>query len=224
MLPPVPPEWVGAFADQKVPRTANFNPSAASGASWVKKLPRLTTAQVNTGDKQYRARLGNLAALDVMVSEILTKLDEEDLLDNTYIIYTTDNGFHIGNHRLTAGKRCPYEEDINIPLLIRGPDVAQGVTSDAINNHVDMAPTILQMMGISAQSSYALDGSPVPYTSAALGTSSKAELHNVEFWNGIGDPEGLPAGLYFNNTYKALRLIADGNSFFYSKARIPYSD
>ncbi len=48
-------------------------------------------------------------------------------------------GFHIGQHRLTAGKLCPYEEDINIPLLIRGPDVAKGVTSEIINSHTDMA-------------------------------------------------------------------------------------
>lgn len=57
---------------------------------------------------------------------MISKLDGYGLLDNTYIIYTTDNGFHIGNHRLGAGKRCPYEEDINIPLLVRGPDVARG--------------------------------------------------------------------------------------------------
>ena len=76
--------------------------------------------------------------MDDMVGNLTTKLQQKGLLDNTYIIFTSDNGkyrsrtsyaeggatkqclgFHIGNHRLVPGKRCPYEEDINIPLLIR---------------------------------------------------------------------------------------------------------
>ena len=86
----------------------------------------------------YAARLGNLAYVDDMVGSMVTKLQQRGLLDNTYVIFTSDNGkrmpqtssvkentakvplgFHIGNHRLPPGKRCPYEEDINIPLLIR---------------------------------------------------------------------------------------------------------
>ena len=109
-----------------------------SGASWVYKLPRLSSSQLNTADQVYAARLGNLAYIDDMVANLTTKLQQRGLMGNTYIIFTTDNGkymsqtsytngrtakqclgFHIGNHRLVPGKRCPYEEDINIPLMIR---------------------------------------------------------------------------------------------------------
>ena len=102
-------------------------------------------------------------------------------------------------------------------LCASGPDVAQGVTSSTVHSHLDMTPTILQMLGVPAQASYAFDGAAIPYTAAALGGPSKAELVGVEFWNSLGDPEGLPAGLYYNNTYKTLRLMSDGNSFYYSK-------
>ncbi|KAK3053173.1 hypothetical protein LTR09_005799 [Extremus antarcticus] len=217
MTPPVPSKYANTYKGSKAPRSANFNPQSPSGASWVKNLPRLTTNQLNNADQIYAARLGNLAAINDMVGTIINKLSSNGLLANTYVIFTSDNGFHIGNHRLTPGKRCPYEEDINIPLLIRGPDVAKGVTSTAINSHTDMAPTILQMLGVPALASYQFDGAPIPYTASALGTTPQTELLNVEFWNGGGDPEGLPAGLYYNNTYKALRVISDGNSFFYSK-------
>lgn len=105
----------------------------------MKALPRLNAADVTELDQIYRHRLGNLAYIDDMVGSVIQKMDELGILDNTYIIYTTDNGFHMGNHRLRAGKRCPYEEDINIPLLITGPGVAQGVTSEVVNSHTDMA-------------------------------------------------------------------------------------
>lgn len=185
-----------------------------SGASWVKNLPKLTSASITKYDQIYAARLGNLAAVDDMVGNIINRLSSKGLLDNTYVIFTTDNGFHISNHRLPPGKRCPYEEDINIPLYIRGPDVAQGVTSATIHSHTDMAPTILQMLGVPILDSYQFDGSPVPYTSSALTGSAKTELLTVEFWNGgAGTPEAVPAGEYYNNTYKALRAISDSSEF-----------
>jgi N-acetylglucosamine-6-sulfatase len=152
-----------------------------------------------------------------MVAAIINRLDSQNLLDNTYIVYTTDNGFHIGNHRLPPGKRCPYEEDVNIPLYIRGPDVPAGVTSNGVHSHVDMAPTILQMLDVPILNSYQFDGDVFPYTSSALGQTAKTELLTVEFWNGgPGSPEGVPDGEYYNNTYKALRVISDGSEFAHS--------
>ena len=63
-----------------------------SGASWVYKLPRLNSSQLTTADKVYAARLGNLAYIDDMVGNLTTKLQQKGLLDNTYIIFTSDNG------------------------------------------------------------------------------------------------------------------------------------
>ena len=120
----------------------------------------------------------------------------------------------MGNHRLGAGKRCPYEEDINIPLLIRGPDVAQGVTSSIVNSHTDMAPTILKMLGVPLRPEF--DGAPIAYTNEELGTVDKHELVNVEFWNSGSHPVGVVNQKYYNNTYKALRLISDDYSFLYT--------
>ena len=102
----------------------------------MREIPQLDAQAVAHGDKVYAHRLGNLAAIDGMVSSLINKLSDKGLLDNTYILYTTDNGkadlilrktgrlteivgFHINQHRLPPGKRCPYEEDINIPLLVR---------------------------------------------------------------------------------------------------------
>lgn len=97
-----------------------------------------------------------------------------------------------------------------------GPDVAKGVTTHLVNSHIDMAPTILQMLGVPDQDSHAFDGTPIPYTEAELSRSSSHELVQVESWTGLGSLEGITKGLYYNNTYKSLRLISDGNNLFYS--------
>lgn len=213
--PPVPEAFKGKFNGSLAPRTANFNPDEPSGASWVYNLPQLDDSQIQICDNTQAHRLGNIAAIDAMVASFVQKLEHHGILDNTYIIYTTDNGFHIGNHRLLPGKRCPYEEDINIPLVIRGPDVPKGLQSNITNTHTDMAPTILQMLGVPARTEF--DGAPIAYSQQEILTSTKNELVSVEFWNGgAHTPIGFKHGSYYNNTYKALRLMSDDYSLYYS--------
>lgn len=125
--------------------------------------------------------------------------------------YTSDNGFHIGNHRMQAGKRCGYETDVNIPLLIRGPDVPHGVKSGNFNSHTDMAPTILQMLGIPLRDDF--DGAPIPYTEKALDGDPNTEAIGIEFWDAVPKKKGHN---YWDHTYKSLRLRTHDGSFYYS--------
>ena len=210
--PPPPAKWKGKFSNRKAPRNADFNPADRSGASWVWNLPRLTTKQVVSADNIHVHRLENIAAIDDMVASLISKLKDKNLLDNTYVIYTSDNGFHIGNHRMTPGKRCGYETDINIPLLMRGPNVAKGVTSEIVNSHSDMAPTILKMMGVPLRGDF--DGEPIAYTTDEISSTSKNEHVNVEFWD--NDPRVKPGKMYYDNTYKSLRIQTHGGNFYYS--------
>src|SRR5581483_11690333 len=68
-------------------------------------------------------------------------------LDNTYIVFTSDNGFHLGQHRLPAGKQTAYETDIHLPLLVRGPGVPAGAHVTALAGNVDLAPTFAALGG-----------------------------------------------------------------------------
>lgn len=149
-----------------------------------------------------------------MVAALVQKLEEHKILDNTYILYTSDNGFHIGNHRLNPGKRCGYETDINIPLLIRGPGVPKNVTTNITNSHTDVAPTVLTMLGLPLRQDF--DGQPIAYTASELASSNKSEYVNVEFWDAKEDEDDVRPGAYFNNTYKSLRLQTASESFYYS--------
>ena len=189
-----------------------------SGASWVKNLPQLNGSDVKSLDINQVARLQNIAGVDDMVGKLVQRLKDHNLLDNTYVIYTTDNGFHIGNHRLLPGKRCPYEEDVNIPLVIRGPGVPSGMTTEITNSHTDMAPTILQMLGVPPRDDF--DGAPLAYTQDMINNNGKHQHVNVEFWDGgtAFKPNGYrnSKNLYYDNVYKALRLVAGDYSFYYA--------
>jgi N-acetylglucosamine-6-sulfatase len=81
--------------------------------------------------------------VDDMIGALIRTLKETDQLDNTYVIFASDNGYFLGQHRLTK-KSLPYEEAIRIPFIVRGPGVpAQKIDHLVINN--DLAPTVAQL-------------------------------------------------------------------------------
>lgn len=220
--PPVPAErHKHLFKDMKVPRTDNFNPDEPSGANWVRNLPKQSQENVDFNDHFYRSRLRALQAVDELVEGLVTRLDQYGVLENTYIIYTTDNGYHIGQHRLQPGKECSFEEDINIPLIIRGPDVPHNLVTEIVTTHTDLAPTILDIARIPTPQSAEFDGEKIPLTTAdiAQAAEKRHEHVNIEFW-GFATFEGRQypghQRLFSNNTYKALRIISDSWDLHYS--------
>ncbi|RYP53175.1 hypothetical protein DL768_001768 [Monosporascus sp. mg162] len=212
------------FPNLKASRTANFNPDTASGASWIKTLQKLNQTVIDYLDEFYRLRILSLQAVDELVDSIVRRLEESpEVLENTYIIYTTDNGFHVGQHRLAPGKTCPIEEDLNIPFIVRGPGVEKGKTVSVPTSHTDIAPTIFELAGIPLQEDF--DGSPMPVTKAQQEAvkAYKAEHVNIEFWGKNipegrfpGDGPGLANGSRVNNTYKSLRVISERYDLAYT--------
>ncbi len=83
----------------------------------------------------------SMLAVEDMLQKIVNTLRRTGQLDNTYIVFTSDNGFHLGQHRLPPGKGTAYDEDIRVPLVVRGPGVAAGRTVDGIAREIDLAPT-----------------------------------------------------------------------------------
>ncbi|KAH8663062.1 alkaline-phosphatase-like protein [Tricladium varicosporioides] len=205
------------FKDYKIPRTKNFNPDEPSGANWIANLPKLNDTVIEYNDEYQRARLRALQSVDEMVEGLVKRLDDYGILEDTYIFYTADNGYHISQHRMHPGKSCGYETDINIPLLIRGPSIPKNQTLFSVTSHTDLAPTILKIAGVDPRPDF--DGLAIPF---AKSEDRKNEHVNVEYW-GRGFPESKwghgddgSKKFYLNNTYKALRLIGEGYNFYYS--------
>ncbi|KAG6907811.1 hypothetical protein DXG01_007293 [Tephrocybe rancida] len=206
------------FPDAQVPRTEHFNPDEPSGVSWIRNLPKQDNATIEYNDHFYRQRLRSLQGVDELVDNLVTRLEDAGLIDNTYIIYTSDNGYHIGQHRLPPGKTCGFEEDIRVPLFIRGPGVPAGREAEAVTTHIDLAPTIFDLAGIPLRDDF--DGTPLPVVK-----NSKDVRHEhvtVEYW-GYGLGEGIKSAvgpgnipIFLNNTYKSVRLLGEGYNFYYS--------
>lgn len=153
-----------------------------SSVYWVRDLPRWNQTHINANDLYYRQRLRSLQAVDEMIEAIMQKLAEHDMLDHTYIIYTTDNGFHVGQHRLEPGKFCPFEEDVHIPLFIRGPGVPENKRAPIVTTHTDLTPTFLSIVGAPERGN--LDGEAIPLTKHGIDSSvgNRYEHVQVEYW------------------------------------------
>ena len=138
----------GAFPDARLPRPPSFNEEAVSDKpDWVRDNPPLDLGEIAPMQDLYRKRLQSMLAVDDMVGRLVDALDERGQLDNTYVFFTSDNGWHAGEHRLSAGKWTAYEEDTRVPLVVRGPGVPEGETLEHLVLNNDLAPTFADLAG-----------------------------------------------------------------------------
>jgi N-acetylglucosamine-6-sulfatase len=148
--PPIPPpRYEGAFADLPAPRTAAFNEVDISDKpDHVRLVAQLDDRQISRIDENFRQRLRTMLAVDDMIADLVGTLRAAGLLDKTYIIFTSDNGYFFGEHRLSHGKGLPYDESLRIPLIVRGPGVARDRMDSRLSNNADLAPTIADLAGV----------------------------------------------------------------------------
>lgn len=214
----------------QVSRDGNWNPSdddTAVKPSWLKEMASMNSSVIDRADAHYRARIAVLQGVDEIIEDVVDKLDKKGILDNTYIIYSSDNGYHLGNHRVAAGKSLPYREDTNMPLVVRGPNVTAGVKSKIPSAHLDFPPTFLEIAGVDpAKFPPILDGrsllSKWHNPESKIETCPLEDTHeiiNVEFWGGAGIESPLQDKPYNmgNNSYKTLRIVGQEHSYLYSK-------
>ncbi|HXF04645.1 MAG TPA: sulfatase-like hydrolase/transferase [Blastocatellia bacterium] len=142
------PRHENMFPDVRAPRTPNFNEEEVSDKpAYIRDRAPLPSSAIALIDEQYRKRLQSLQAVDDALASVIDALKATNQLDKTYIFFSSDNGFHLGNHRLAMGKVAPYEEDIRVPLIVRGPGVPAGRTIDHLVGNVDLAPTWAELAG-----------------------------------------------------------------------------
>ena len=127
----------------------NFNEADVSDKPpAVRNLPLLDDAQIADIQRRYRCELESLLSVDDGVKQVIDALEAKGDLDNTLIIYTSDNGYFHGEHRIPSEKLRIYEESIRVPLEMRGPGIPQGVTLDPLVTNADLAPTIVDAAGV----------------------------------------------------------------------------
>jgi N-acetylglucosamine-6-sulfatase len=145
---------LGAFADEPLPRPPSFaDPDLADQplarrlvAKYAGKPHGLSVPELVSS---YRSRLESLLAVDDLVRRLLAELRRRGELERTLVIFTSDQGFVLGEHGL-VGKQLPYEESVRVPLVVRGPGIEAGRQVDVPVANVDLAPTIVDAADASA--------------------------------------------------------------------------
>jgi N-acetylglucosamine-6-sulfatase len=143
------PRHEDTLRDLELPRPPSFDEEDVSDKPrWIRDNPPLGPDQIAYMEELHRKRLQSMMAVDDMIGDLFDSLRESNELDNTYVIFTSDNGFHLGQHRLGAGKWTAYEEDIRVPLVVSGPGVPEGKTLPHMVLNNDLAPTFADLGGV----------------------------------------------------------------------------
>ena len=182
------------FDPEKAPRLPSFNEADVSDKPpWIQSLRRLTSTDMANIDQRHENRVESLQAVDDLVAAVVRKLREQPgVLSNTYIVFTSDNGFHHGEHRVQQGKGRPYEEAARVPLVVRGPGVAAGSSTNKLVLNTDYLPTFMDLAG--AQTPPYVDGrSLLPVLTGSATTSWRTAIL-IEGRKYSADPE-IPVDL-----------------------------
>jgi arylsulfatase A-like enzyme len=189
---------------------------------------RLNKPQLRTINRVYRRRVQSVQAVDRLVGQIEDALTADGLADDTYLVFSSDNGLHAGQYRLLPGKLTAFDSDIRVPLIVDGPGVAAGARTTAISENIDLAETFATIGGTSLNG----DGesltplfsgvTPVDWRTAAL-----VEHHGPGLRG--SDPDFQQRASGKPPTYEAMRTAwflyveyADGEREFYDLRADPF--
>ncbi|KAK6960439.1 Extracellular sulfatase Sulf-2 [Biomphalaria glabrata] len=140
------PQYQHMFANNTDHRTPSWNHAPNPDKQWLLQYVYPMTPQLKLfTDLLQRRRLQTLQSVDDLVENIVEELDFQGELDNTYIIYTSDHGYHLGQFGLIKGKAMAFDFDTKVPLIVRGPGIRPGTIISNIISNVDIAPTVIDM-------------------------------------------------------------------------------
>ncbi|XP_023194227.1 N-acetylglucosamine-6-sulfatase-like [Xiphophorus maculatus] len=231
LAPPAPhspwtaaPQYQKEFNNVQAPRDGSFD-KPGKDKHWLLRQPAnpMPNSSLTFLDNAYRRRWQALLSVDDMVEKLVKKLDSINELNNTYIFYTSDNGYHTGQFSLPIDKRQLYEFDIRTPLLVRGPGIKPNQTIKAPVLNIDLASTFLDISGVNL-STVNVDGqSFLAQMAPSLRNGTVRPFFLIEY-TGEGNPTKDPTcpklgpGVSqcfpdcvcedaFNNTYACVRTL-----------------
>jgi N-acetylglucosamine-6-sulfatase len=140
------PRNANDFPGLQAPRTPAFNEADVSDKpAWLRSHPPLTDPQITQIDAAFRKRAQAVEAVDALIARLQETVAGDRIAGDTYFLFSSDNGYHMGDHRLRPGKMTAFETDIRVPLIVTGPGVARARTITHIAENVDLNPTFLRL-------------------------------------------------------------------------------
>lgn len=226
------------YQNETIPRGLNFNVGAKPFKKhWLMTMEpeELPDEVIETIDGFYHSRLETLLSVDDMVEDIVLQLGQQKMLENTFIVFTSDNGYHLGQWAMPFDKRLPYDTDIRVPLVVRGPNVPMDAVVNSPVMLVDLAPTILNLAKVPIDIEQ-FDGQPFDHflTSSYKGGIEERKML-IEYWGEGGAETYNPDCPYrksqrlsgcsleasckcqdsWNNTYACVRHLGPEDNFIF---------
>jgi N-acetylglucosamine-6-sulfatase len=223
------PRDANDFPGLTAPRGPAFDTLPTGAPPWLAGRTPLTAAEKQTIDTNFRKRAQSVQAVDDLIATLRSALAAAGVADDTYLVFSSDNGYHMGEYRLNPGKMTAFDSDIRVPLVVAGPGVPAGRVSGAAVANIDLAPTFEQIAGASVPATVDGHGLLPLLRGGSAGnwrTANLVEHHGPDTL--AGDPD-LPAVNSGNPpSYEALHTggytyveYADGSREYYDLTRDP---
>ena len=188
-----------------------------------------TAAQQHKITVSYRRRVEADLAVDDLIAHLEARLRAAGVARDTYFIFSSDNGYHMGEYRLMPGKQTAFDTDINVPLIVRGPGVPAGRTISALASNVDLNPTFETLAGLAVPArvdGHSLAGLWHGQQPANWRRTVLIEHHGPD--HSANDPDRQAVASADPPSYEAVRtanalyvLYASGKQEYYDTARDP---
>ena len=223
------PQDRGKFRDLTVPRGPSFGVTPVNAPPWLAHRKPLSSKTISHLDRIYEKRVEDVQSVDRMIGNVEDTLRQAGQLSNTVFVFNSDNGFHLGQHGLYAGKLTAFDTDVRVPLVVAGPGIPAGSTNPDVVENIDLAPTFEALSGATVAPDQ--DGhSLVPLLHGGHPTWRTVAL--VEHWGpdvSPSDPDAQGHASGNPPTYRAIRTArwtyvryVTGAREFYDRVRDPY--
>jgi N-acetylglucosamine-6-sulfatase len=213
------PRDANEYPNLRLPRTPTFNAAPPPDApAWLARITTpLNSSVVADIEKFFRLRVQSVMAVDQMIGNLQALVASLGQQNNTIFVFSSDNGYHMGEYRLLPGKMTAFDTDIHVPLVMTGPGIKAGSLVSALAQNVDLAPTFIELAG-ATPSTTTIDGRSLVqwvYPSASPGNrppwraAALVEHKQVDRIADDPDIESPVPRIHFANppTYQALRTL-----------------
>jgi arylsulfatase A-like enzyme len=196
------------FPGLKAPRSAAYDLLPTDPPPWLAGRKPLTSAEQTAIDTAFRKRVQAVQSVDRMIGSLEATLDRAGVAGHTVVVFTSDNGYHMGEHRLNPGKQTAFDTDIHVPLVMAGPGVGKGATVTQPAENIDLRPTYDTLAGaatpgnVDGRSLVPLLGGHLP---AGWRTAALIEHHGPD--NDPTDPDHPAPNSGNPTSYEAIRTV-----------------
>jgi N-acetylglucosamine-6-sulfatase len=201
------PRNAADFPGLRAPRDPSFDRDNVNPPAWLGRHPPFPPRQLERIDTAFRKRAQAVESVDRLLADTEATLARHHLTDRTYIVFSSDNGYHLGQHRLPKGKQTAFDTDIRVPLIVAGPGVPHHRVASQVAQNVDLYPTFTELAGTAP--GHSVDGrSLVPLLRAESAAPRWRTVALVEHQHDDTPTDPDFEGARSNpTTYDAIRIV-----------------